>query len=111
VAIDYGPALTETRHLVIMGAGCVFEAEANRDLHPRVPLVGVNADINTGPGDRVTLLSGHSVDVTTISGSTNHDLRLLGPAWTDPGCHARYLVRFNSAPAGSGVSSEKTGEA
>jgi hypothetical protein len=98
-SLNYGAALTRTRHHVIVDTQAEFEAQDDDDTDGLVAAnMGLNALVSTGTGSATTGFSGHEIDEAGIvTSATAADVKLIG-LYPDPnnvfGEHARILCKF-----------------
>ena len=99
VALNYGPASTLSKHLVMDSPGALFEAQDNAAVDGFAEAdMGLNANLVFGTGDAVSLISGHEINetgATTTSTLDVHLLRKVDAVDNEYGSHARIEIVFN----------------
>lgn len=99
VSLGYGPALTETRHMVVVSPDALYLAQDDGDVDGTVELdLGLNANLVFGAGNPNTFISGHEIDASTAAITATLDVKLWKlhqRADNEFGVNADVVVVFN----------------
>jgi hypothetical protein len=99
VALNGGPALTLSTHLVIDDPTAIFEAQDNADVDGFAAADrGELLNLELNAGNALSGISGHEIDESAIDEDVQKDvklLRLLEMPGNDYGSHGRWEIMFN----------------